>query len=826
MISPRRETGTEGGVEDRALELFVRMQERLAQKCPGWRAGPEDPATVLLELWARTEGDLREELEKVEERSLRNALEALSPDPRGPVAARGVVRFDRPEDVSGEVRQSSSRSEVLRIPSLTRVSVPRRPGAQRIVFETACDSWVNHGSLLRAYATTRAGFQVLPLVHYGGLGQAGAAVSAFEETSNDRMLYIGDRRLDRLRVSERIVLEWQKPSRMGSSPSEFQWEYRSEKGWRRLSVRFEMVEGEVSDSGEAPSQKGSVLRMFVDGPLGDLAEHTLEGARLPWLRAHVPGADSIALGVPDLRVGDISSTVLRCFAFTGSGLEDLSFASTAKELLVAADTQPAFYFGLDAPVPVSFYVDLGVAQESAGFVDANPSPPVLNWEFARGDSWTTLEPGKLRDRSIGMTRSGSVHVELSSEIPRASVFGEELVWLRARWTDGRYVRPPMVRAIYCNAVEVVQGLTLRDQEVLPVGGQWLGWIPLPRFPEGTAHVFDSLVVTEDGRSETRTRALGSVASECGETEFLLRRVRDGGLQIRFEGAEGDRCVPSPESEVRVASLRVSSGELGNLPAGSLTNLEFEGPSFLVEQLGETQGGEGLESEESRIRRAAVGSFAGDRPVSASDYRGLVRTLVPECREVEVRPDPLRSGGVLVELVSAVDASGLSSVELSSLEAYLRDRSVPGTDVRVEQLAVVPAVLEVVLSGEAGCPIPTDPTPGFLEAVGAGLRTLLLSRGGSEKSSLVSTLSPGVVEGAVAETLSAGSEWPDLVFSSACVVADNGVRVPLERAGAEEGGGESGLTLLEHAVLQNGSTLDLSAVTVSYQEPSGGVKEGL
>lgn len=745
-----------------ALDLFDRMVEWIRRRHPEWQASAEDPATIILEVWAEMESELRAELSRVESRTLDRFLDALQIEQREPSPARGVVQFSLSEPTRG--------AGVERVPALTRVSAPRRNAEPRIVFETECDCSVNHGSLVRAFATTRTGFQVLRCFSGSERGARQAPVRPFGSQANpERYIYVGDGRLEALREGASVTLEW--GAGTGHYPSDFEWEYHGSNGWCRLPARFELES----------TSSGSVLRMRIDGSLHDLRETTIESACLPWLRAGLPGDETVELSVPILRVGDAEEFVARCFAHSGSGFEDLSFSSECVQLAPVQDAlQPTLFLGLDAAIPVSFFVEIEDGlHSSAALLASNPAPPQLAWEYATAEGWKSLAPEQVHDRTGGLSRSGTVHLKLNEDMRGVSIFDERLVWVRARWLDGRFVHVPAITAIHCNAVEVVQGITLRDQILSPVGGEWRGWIPVPDFPEGTARAFDHVVVKKHGREETRSRVSRSDAGALPEHGFVLRRQRDGNMVVRFESDDGAGGAPHPQCEVRIASVRVGMETCGNLPEGSLSRVDHDGASLRVEQIGPTTGGEDLESIEQVRRRAAFTLRSDDRAVTRADYENLAYSMIPDVSHVHASPDPLHSPGVLVELVLGSDRA-VSVAELASLERFLGDLSVPGTSVRVTHRTLQPAALEVIVASTPESPRGDRFPDSSLADLASELERVLRARRGSENKLPALGIKAEDVEQSLRVVLPERRDWSHLVLREARIVSESGAIIQLTR----------------------------------------------
>ncbi|MBI4585645.1 MAG: baseplate J/gp47 family protein [Planctomycetes bacterium] len=742
-----------------ARRVFERLLEKLRQLCPGWAGGLEDPAAVLLELWAELSGELRVQVGRLEDRLLERLFDRLlvegGLEPRGPFPARGAVRFLPGPALAG------SPAKAERVPAGTPVSAPRSPGAPKAVFETAADCWVSAAGVKRAYAVAQNQIQVIPLS--GGEAPGMKAVKPFGERSGpERFLFLGDEQFESLREGPGpVLIDW--PA-LELDLAGAAWEYSGRQGWRSLSPLFEVnpappeKPGKPERAEKTEQTEKSCLRMAIFGPLPDLEREKRGEASLPWIRASLPAKKDLRLSIPSLASaaggsrGQKSAAaprpVDRIFAESGGLLEDFSQTPLPMDLARRPDRlDPAVYFGFEQPVPASFHLEL--AGEEEGYAPAGEGakatapipapgplrlwsrqPPRWSWEFSDGKNWRPFPEQAVLDRTASLQASGSVHLQAPDSWAPMKVLGEPLFWVRARWGEGEYLHPPAVRMVCSHAVEVVQGSTLRRLAVIPRGEEgWGGWIEAPALAGAAALPFDRLLVEPPaGKTEIWERLLPGDLPRG--RDFLLRRDAAGRFWIHF----GDRDrpqepAPAPPAEARVwiESVRAEVGAHGNLPAGTVLAIEA-GLPFLaaVESIGPTRGGADLETAAELRRRAQAAWSGGERAVTAADFQRLARALLPEVRRVEVYPDPLHPGGVLVTVLPEA-GTFLVPAALTALEQYLLDRSFPGLRVRVIEGVAVPAVLELEFSENPGGRGASLKEPGRLEELAAWAGSVLRSR---------------------------------------------------------------------------------------------------
>lgn len=666
-----RAGGASGATRSETRErVFRELRERVARRLPGWtRRGPEDPAWVLLEVFAEALAELREEAETLEERVFPRVLESLGDEPRWAQPARGAVVFvPRGEGVAP-----------IAIARGTVVSTRRRADGAHAVFETTSDAFASAARLQRVVAVSAERLE--ELVPYPQRGwESGGGVSLFGECVEvARHAYLGDPLLSLLRgAAGEVVLEWPgAPAALAAG----RWEYSAAGGgWRPAQVELE--------EGRAASGR-RFLRARVRGPLVGLGAARIEGTNAPWLRVALPRAWRGTLRLPSwvaagfarggapgehgehgehgAAVAGGSEFVLsfprpvaRVLSFGGEQWEDHSFSTGRFEPAASsAAWDSAIYLGWDRAASASVYWEVAGGGGDPRFV----------WEHSTGHDFRALA---VEDGTGGFRESGSITWTAPPGWESRELHGERFHWLRARWVGGAYAKPPRVRAVLPHAAAVRQGRTLESHVTrVRLDRSGRGALDLA-LPEGEPERFEAVELRVEGRAWERP------------PRARIRRLPAGGHWLDVGTAL------SGEVTVKVSGLRAGLGGAGNLAPGALQVLEGELSGALgVEQPLSTSGGSDPESEEefrARIRREWK---AGDRAVTERDYRVLASTFAPEIARVEVRRDPGSPSRVVVTAVTSGPGGGdrelpgaLAPARARDLEALLAARAPVGTRVDV------------------------------------------------------------------------------------------------------------------------------------------------
>jgi hypothetical protein len=704
--------GEEERTNAEALRALEDLEARAARRLPGWSSrGPEDPARVLLEIFACAIAELGAEVTALERRLLPRLFLELGEEGLWPEPARGFICLVPRRGLE----------EAVRVPAGTRVTSARRsslesPPPERPAFETAGDAWLSPARLAAAFAVEGERRAVLPVFDpreaRPAAGLSGAGVALFHGAAPERHLYLGDPAWNLVR-GRRVdaVVEWPGAPAFAAEGA---WEYSTRGGFRVLPVSF--LEDEGIDGGRA-------LRMKVPGPLPDLAEHTIEGARLPWLRLALPGrglsfAPPRLVWLPPPPAAHASPELLprlpaRVLLRSERGWDDYSFAAGAVALEPPdADLGPAIYLGWDRPLPAGLFWKASAPPSPDGW-----EPPRLLWEHSSARGFLPLD---VADGSRSFSRSGLVSWGMASDWSALERFGRRLHWLRARWVDGEYYHPPSVQMLFPGAAEVIEGVTWRDRPIELALDETARKALLPRFPEGDHERFRWIEIPARAapRSERKWRRLAEAPQgrAPGEGEFRLRRLPGIGVEIELGAAELEG------RGARIPAVRSGFGAGRAFAAGSLSVLEADVPGLeRIEQPLEIAAGREAEGFEAFQLRLRAEWKAGGRAVTAGDFRSLVEAVDPGIARVEVVPAPEKPWEIVLVVFPHPPCrpGAIAPARLAWLEGYLSAKTPLGTVVRVVEPCYLPCKIEV---GAAA--LGAEEETGLLSALEAQLRSLL------------------------------------------------------------------------------------------------------
>ncbi len=339
-----------------------------------------------------------------------------------------------------------------------------------------------------------------------------------------------------------------------------------------------------------------------------------------------------------------------------------------------------------------------------------------------------------------------------------------VAWLRLRSTEDDLQRLSLSWA-GINAVEIDQRETIIGRTAGQSDGSADQEIPLP----GQSVEAETLriEVEEAGRGYRPWTAIDELPT-AGRDSSVFQLDSEAGT-LRFgDGVRGR--IPDAGSRVRIALMRHGGGAQGNLPAGSLAEIDafsVEGPrvavKLRVEQPLKTEGGVAAETLEQAEARIPAMLRRRERAVTADDYRTLAaETPGVRLGRVEVMPR-FRPHQRLFDLPGVISVMALPQKEtrqtpnprpdrplIEAVHGYLDPRRPLATEMYVIGPEYIPLAVSVGITLREGF----DREATFI-AVRDALRSFLwpLVPGGHEATGwpLGRSVRDRELEGAVART---------------------------------------------------------------------------
>ncbi len=703
----------ETGDHEAALRVLEELESRVAQWVPEWTArGPEDPARALLETFALSIADVREQLEGLPARVLPRLLAELGEEARWPRAGRSALIFVPQQDLDRAVKIRAGTGVTAATAHHPAGSPPQNGhGRSRPSFETRSDAWLSPARLRKALSVDDDRTVDL-LIDAASRDRRSTefwdGVAVFGRTVLDHHILLGDSAWSLLeRSADEVVLEWP------GTPAfvvDGRWEYSVHGGWRLLPLDFEVT---VDGKGNR------VTRMRILGPLPDIAPCEIHATELPWLRLPLGGRKRTQWALPSLawvpgRAGAVPGRedaeksapkgapddalprpIARIFSAGGERWEDHSF-SRAKRVTAArpeAGSFPAVYLGFDRPLPASLYWSAGGTPPPGGL-----KAPRLAWEHSTGKGFQPFEP---RDDTEAFSRAGTISWGLLDDWVAEEIHAERLFWVRARWVEGAYYDLPRLRGLYPCAVEVVEGRTVVGPIVHLTLAEGSRTVPFAVPGEGDWERFRVLEV-ETPEGDWRPLEHAAPGREPQVDQFSLRRYPvgpDGPVVPDGPGGRVDLTFGFDVAgaiRVRIPEVRVGLGAQLD-PGAALEVLEAEVAGLVeVRQAVPSEAGRHAERLEEMCRRVRAEWGTGFRAVTVADFRRLVVAVDPEVARVEVVSPTERPAELCVVVFPEPPCrpGRIGVTRLEFLRQYLQGRVPLGTVVRVVEPCYVPHELEL------------------------------------------------------------------------------------------------------------------------------------
>lgn len=341
------------------------------------------------------------------------------------------------------------------------------------------------------------------------------------------------------------------------------------------------------------------------------------------------------------------------------------------------ETAPTLYVGFDPnpakPVrgtPISLFVQLaqrGSDQDPGADAASTDSPPNVMWRYWNGNAWAPLA---VEDETRNFTQQGRVRFIGPAAIKDRLLFGERLLWIKASLEAGGFSRPPKLQGIFSNTVWAQHGVTHREQLLGSSNGEPNQVMAFPKTPvlDGQrievrepilpSEVERQRIILEEGPDAIRT-----VKDEAGnitevwvqwhpvvtftlsgpmDRHYVIDRIK--GRLLFGNGMQG-LIPPGGKDNIKAVVYRSGGGEVGNRPAGTITEMKTTFP-FVASVVNHHPAIGGSDQEE-RERVTARGSRhikTRDRAVTAEDYDWLAYQASGEVAKVRCLPMTQVSAG--------------------------------------------------------------------------------------------------------------------------------------------------------------------------------------
>lgn len=296
------------------------------------------------------------------------------------------------------------------------------------------------------------------------------------------------------------------------------------------------------------------------------------------------------------------------------------------------------------------------------------------WEYYNGRAWVTLV---VADGTKNFTESGFIDFVGPDDMDKTLKFTEDRFWIRARLEMGGYIKPPRIRRILQNTVEVANVRTIRDEILGSSDGTPLQSYTLLHGPLLGGQVID---VRE------REDPIPEEIEELGEHAVRVAEDREGGYMVRWKEVEsffesnpksrhyiidpltrqvrfgdGIRGMVPPVSRNTVIAneYRVGGGSKGNVNAFTLTSLTRAVPYIeKVYNVLPAVGGADAETVEQAKERAPLQIKSRDRAVTAEDFETLALRSTTSIARAKALASDDQAGHVHLVIIPRGDEKNL------------------------------------------------------------------------------------------------------------------------------------------------------------------------
>ena len=398
-----------------------------------------------------------------------------------------------------------------------------------------------------------------------------------------------------------------------------------------------------------------------------------------------------------------------------------------------AEDNPAFYLGFASAFPhdaIRLYLNV-LDSESDSSLDTEPfaasekdgsREQTVVWEYWSGRGWSNLYP---RDGTRNFSQSGFLEFTGPKDHRTSRRFGDNLYWLRARLEMGGFDQAPRLTHVLLNTTDAynrtTQGETILGSSAgtpnqsfrFPSGpvldGEELYVVERDTPPEDfvriwrARHAERAVFEVEDGYGVLWER-VDSFSESTSTDRHYTKDVVAG--EVRFGDGVRGMVPPKGDRNVRCRTYQVGGGEVGNVPARSIT-IPKQNIAYLagVTNYFPSSGGSDLESVDEVKERGPHLLKSRNRAVTAEDFEWLARQASNGVARVKALPSTRREGEVTVIIVPKVSAQQgelkekpIPSTELiRRVKRFLEERKLITTLVNVVKPRFQEVMVEVVIA---------------------------------------------------------------------------------------------------------------------------------
>ena len=311
--------------------------------------------------------------------------------------------------------------------------------------------------------------------------------------------------------------------------------------------------------------------------------------------------------------------------------------------------------------------------------------PELVWEYSSDLGWQILG---IKDETKNFSQRGIIQFIAPPDLSKMEKFGQQLFWLRVRWTGGNFRVKPRLRRLLTNTIWAFHRNTIREEvlgssnsdphqvfmannsPILP--GQKLEVQEEQIPPELES---DQVKVIRDDIGETEEiwvqwlEVTDFYGSGAGDRHYTLDRQTG---EIRFGDGHSGMIPPRGRNNIRLSLYRTGGGKQGNVASETISQLKTTIPYIdRGINLEPSAGGAKQETLDSLKERVPKTLRHRHRAVTAQDMADLAYEASTDVARVKVvTPDMITNGFSPLNVNLWLDPSSPNITSSKSLDEKL------------------------------------------------------------------------------------------------------------------------------------------------------------
>lgn len=513
------------------------------------------------------------------------------------------------------------------------------------------------------------------------------------------------------------------------------WEYYSETGdWKPIGITAAtgVIESEhgFTDGTEAFTHSGTISFSCAE----DVALLTRDGEENFWIRTRISKGNYGTEKISPPMVGTLQIAFdekpqnfehyISCNCFSYKELTPfIKEEKPIEPFEILPQEDPAFYLAFDFPLSNKLHrLYFRVVEE------AETTLARISWEFFGKEGWKGLQ--LVKDSTRAFSQKGAIEFIAPPDWPKTELFRQDGYWLRVRWEAGSYSAPPQLIGMHCNAVDVIQAVSIRNQILGSSNGeayQTQNFSNSPILPDPRILVKEfenpSAEIVRQAKEQFKDDVIEDVDTEGNVIALWIRwheveNFFKSGPESRhymldlykaavtFGDGKKGKLPPIGKENIKCDVYYIGGGARGNVGENTISILETSYPSIEgVRNPDPADGGADAETVHEAKLRGPWTLKHRYRAVTVEDFEKLALEASGKVAKAKCLPE---NGEIKIIIVPKGDSEKLrpGNMLLQTIRGYLDSRRLITTRLRVTgpgyagvsieaEVAVIPEKVELI-----------------------------------------------------------------------------------------------------------------------------------